>query len=57
MKNIDKIKLMTSDKLSEFLVDRIMSCDGCPVDCKIKHIGYKKCPKQIRNWLESEATE
>ena len=53
--NEDRIKNMGSTEIADFMYELIMSCGQCPVNCKVKHIGYKKCPARIKQWLESEA--
>lgn len=55
MKNGDKIRNMTADKLAKFIHRLTLNCeaDFC-IDCPLKMIYCKKI-EQIEQWLESEA--
>lgn len=53
MTNFEKIKQMTKEELTLFLIEKI-DCDCCDIDsCKT----FRDCKKSISKWLDSEVKD
>lgn len=59
MKNIDKIKQMNIDEMTEFLNSFLPNCIdfNCPVWDYCEEINSTNCERTFKQWLESEIEE